>query len=125
MGTIVENNTKNRIILTYHLPSTFSNPSNATRTTDNVAVRAQRIFVREFISYSSSPVFERDGDVERAERVWEPVYTITASVVAFEASTVLHQAVLSMVRGAELVLLEGCSGLTSLLNRGGLGRYGS
>ncbi len=102
MGTIVENNTKNRIILTYHLPSTFSNPSNATRTTDNVAVSAQRIVVRWFISYAISPGFERDGDGESADRVWDPVYTTTASVVAFEASTVLHQAVFSMLKGADL-----------------------
>jgi hypothetical protein len=79
-----------------------SKPSSATKTTDNDNVNAQRIFVREFISYSRRPVFDREEDVERAERVCEPVYIITAYVVALEARTVLAQAVLSIVNDAVL-----------------------
>ena len=66
-----------------------------------------------------------EGEVESADLVWDPVYTTTANVVAFEASTVLAQAVLSIVKGAEFALLEASSALTSLLKGEVFGKYGS
>ncbi len=74
MGTMVENRTRNRMIFTYHtLPAVSSKPSSATRMTDRAKVKAQRILVSELISYSSSPVLDLEGAVERADRVCGPV----------------------------------------------------
>src|ERR1700733_199394 len=59
IGTIVEKSTKNLIILTYHtLLMVDSKPSSATNTIDNDRVKAQRILVRELISYSRRPIFD-------------------------------------------------------------------
>ena len=105
IGMMVENRIKNRVIETYHSSSSrLSKPSNATRMMESARVNAQSIFVRLLISYSSRPVFDREGDVDKACRVCAPVYTTTASTVAFDARTVFAHAVLSMVSGAVITL---------------------
>ena len=74
MGTIVEKRTKNLMILTYQtLPLVVLKPSMATRMMESASVRKQRILVSELISYSNSPVLEREGDVDSADRVCGPV----------------------------------------------------
>src|SRR5215475_1282589 len=98
------------MIATYHgFLLDGSKPSRATRMMESERVMIQRIFVKLLISSSRRPVFDREGDVDRADRVCRPVYMTTPYVVVLEAKTVFAQAVLSMVRGAEVGRLgNGC-----------------